>query len=834
MKDVVYAVRTLRRSPGFALTAIATIALGIGATTAIFSVVNAILLRPLPYEDPSRLVLIWGDMRNRGVTDFPFPPADYADLKQQTTLFEDIAAVTTGRGPLIGDDGEPEQVRFAGATPNLFSLLGVNVVAGRNFTEADGTPNPPPPQLGPQGAPGAPGGAAQGPPPPPPLPAIAILSNEFWHRRYNGDRAIIGKFIQLGGQRAEIVGVLEPGVELLFPPGVNVERRPDIYTALRVDYANGSRINVFLRVVGRLKPGVTHAQANAEVERLAVDLRRQFAIKETSGLHFRVEPMQKDLVAEVRPAILALMGAVTFVLLIACANVANLLLVRVSRRERELAVRAALGGSRGKLIRQMLTESLVIAGAGAILGTVLAWAGIRVLLAMAPDTLPRADAVSLDPLVLGFTALAALVAAMAFGVIPALRAARPDLMQVLRMSGRTGGLGAGAKVRNTVVTAEVALSFILLVGCGLMIRSFIELSRSNPGFDPKGVLTFVMDDAGGLNEEGRRAFIQSTRERFAALPGVTSVTAVTPMPLDGNIANLRWGTEKAVTDPSAFQQADLHITLPGYFETMRTPIIAGRDFSDIEMRMDANKVIIDRIAAAKAFGAEPAVGKRLYIRVRTNEPEWYEVIGVVEHQRTITPAADSREAMFFSDGYFGHGAVNRWVLRTNGDPSSLVPAVRAEVERIDQRIPLGEVQPMQAFVDQAMAPTRFALALISVFAVIAGVLAAIGLYGVLTTAVRQRTAEIGVRMVFGAPKASIFQLVIGQGLRLTAAGVTLGLIGAFFITRVMESMLIGVTPTDPLTFVSISVIFVLVAGAACWLPARRAAGLDPAAALREE
>ena len=827
MKNVAYAVRTLRRSPGFALTAIATIALGIGATTAIFSVVNAILLRPLPYEDPERLVLVWGDMRARNYTDFPFPPADYADLKAQTTAFEDIGAVTTGRQPMTDDDGEPEQIRVAGATVNLFRLLGARVIAGRDFVETDGTPPPPPPA--PQ--PGVP--AANVPPPPPP-PGTAILSNEFWHRRYGGDRSVLGKFININGQRSEIVGVLEPGVKLLFPPATNVETSPDVYTALRIDFAGGSRLNALLRVIARLKPGVTIDQAQAQVDRLAIDLRRQFPIKETADLYFRIEPMQKDLVAEVRPAILALMGAVTFVLLIACANVANLLLVRVSRRERELAVRAALGGSRGALIRQMFAESLVIAGTGALLGTFLAWAGIRILLAMAPDTLPRTDAVSLDPAVLGFTAVAALVAAMVFGVIPALRAARPDLMHVLRASGRTGSLGAGAKVRSAVVTAEVALSFILLVGCGLMVRSFIALSNSNPGFDPNNLLTFVMDNPGNQDEEARRAWMQSVRERFAALPGVTAVTVANPLPLDGNIANLRWGTERAQTDPSAFQQADLHIVLPGYFNVMRTPIIAGRDFTEADNRPDQNKVIIDRVAAAKAFGTESAIGKRLLIRVRTNEPEWYEVIGVVEHQRTITPAADSREGMFFVDGYFFHAAANRWALRTSGDPSALVPAVRAEANRIDPNIPLGEVQPMQAFVDVAMAPTRFALALIAVFAVIAGMLAAVGLYGVLSTAVRQRTAEIGVRMVFGAPKATIFQLVIGQGLKLTAIGVVLGLIGAFFVTRVMESMLIGVTPTDPVTFASIALLFGLIAAAACWLPARRAAGLDPAAALREE
>ena len=823
-KDLVYAVRTLRRSPGFALTAIATIALGIGASTAIFSVVNAILLRPLPYADPGRLVLVWGDMRARNVTDFPFPPADYHDLKQEATLFEDFAAVVTGRAPLTDGDGEPEQIRTAGATPNLFTMLGVRMAVGRNFNESDGTPLGPPP---------GDGLAAQGPPPPA-IPASVILSHEFWQRRYGGDRSVVGKFIDLGGQRSQVVGVLEPGVELLFPPSTNIERFPDAFSAMRIDYVNGSRINVFLRVIGRLKPGVTVPQAQAQMDRIASDLREAHPIKKTSDLHIRVEPMQDDLVADVRPSILALMGAVTFVLLIACANVANLLLVRVSRRERELAVRAALGGTRGQLIRQMLTESFVISGAGALLGILLASAGIRVLLALAPNTLPRTDTVALDPLVLGFTIVAAIVAAAVFGIVPAIRAARPDLMQVLRTSGRTSALGAGAMLRNGVVTAEVALAFILLVGCGLMLRSVIAMQNANPGFDPNGLLTFVVQNPRLNTPEERQAFTQQVRERLGGLPGVQSVTAAQPMPLDGLIQNLRWGTEKAVSDPSAFQQADVHIVLPGYFSTMRTALLAGRDFTAADSRPDANLVIIDRVAAAKAFPGQSPIGKRLYIRVRTAEPEWYEVIGMVEHQRTITPAADSREAMFFADGYFFHGAVNRWAVRTAGDPSSLAPAVRAEIARIDPLVPVAEVQPMSAFVDRAMAATRFAFALITVFAVIAGLLAAVGLYGVLSTAVRQRTAEIGVRMVFGAPKASIFQLVIGQGLRLTVAGVVLGLIGAFGITRVMTSMLVGIEPTDPVTFASIAVLFLLIAAFACWLPARRAAGLDPAAALREE
>ena len=824
-KDLLFALRTLRRSPGFALTAILTIALGIGATTAIFSAVNGVLLRPLPYDDPERLVLVWGDMRNRGVTDFPFPPADFADLQTQGTLFQDLAAVATFRQPLAGDEGEPEQVRSAGVTTNIFSLLGTRVVLGRDFEAADGIPVQPPQQQ-----PGAQLAVPDAPPP----PASVILSHEFWSRRYGADSAILGRVINLGGGEQRVIGVLEPGVELHFPPEVNIERTPDTWTAFQIDFPAGSRINVFLRVIGRLKPGVSLAAAQQQADGIAAQLREQFPIKQTAGLYLRLEPIQRDLVAGVRPALLALMGAVTFVLLIACANVANLILVRLSLRERELAVRAALGAGQGQLIRQMLTESLVIAGAGALVGLGLAWAGIRVLIALAPATLPRTGVIALDPVVLGFSALAAIVAAALFGVVPALRAARPDLMHTLRVSGRSNALGAGAIVRNGVVMTEVALSFILLIGCGLMLRSFIELQRSDPGYDPNGVLTVVIQNPRLENAEARRAFVQDVRARLGALPGVRGVTAAGPLPLDGGPGNIRWGTEEALTDPAAFQQADVHTVLPGYFETMRTRLLAGRDYTEADNQAAGNVVIIDRLLAAKAFPTGNAVGGRLLIRARTNEAEWHEVIGVVEHQRNVSPAIDSDEAVFFVDGYFGHGAAGRWAIRTTGDPAAMGPAVRAEIARINPLIPAAELQPMSVFVDRAMAPTRFALALIAAFAAIAAVLAGVGLYGVLSTAVRQRTAEIGVRMVFGAPTTSIFQLVIGQGLKLSLIGVGLGLVGAFALTRVMRSMLIGVTPTDPVTFITIAGVFLAIAGAACWLPARRAAGLDPAAAIREE
>jgi putative ABC transport system permease protein len=831
LKDVAYAWRTLRSNPAFSLTAIITLALGIGASTAIFSVVNAVLLRPLPYADAGRLTLIWGDMVKRDVKDFPFPPGDLPDLRQQGTLFQEMGGVGTFKQPLVGDGGEPEQVNVAGVTENMLTVLRARILLGRNFNASDATPLPPPPQAAPGAPPPAP---AVGPDGQPPLVASWILSYGFWQRRYGGDRNVIGKMIDVGNGRAEIIGVLAPEFELLFPPSTDVERNPDIYTALRIDFATASRTNVFLRMVGRLKPGVTLPQAQQQLDNIAADLRRRFPIKEAAGLHIRAEWMRDDLVADVRPAIIALMGAVSFVLLIACANVANLMLVRAASRERELAVRSALGGTRWGLIRQMLTESMLVAILGALVGFGLAQAGIKLLLVLAPENLPRLESVSADPSVLVFTILAGIVSAAAFGIVPALRASRPDLADILRSAGRTGGLARGRRIRNAVVTAEVALSFVLLIGCGLMLRSFIALQHVDPGYDPKGLLTFFAVSGRPGGPDVQAGIIRQLAERLRAVPGVTGVTAASPLPLDGGIVNARWGTEAAVTDPSKFQQANVHIVLPGYFKVMRSKFLEGRDFTEADNNPNAVLAIIDRNFAAKAFPGQSAIGKRLYVRVRSNDPEWFEVIGVVDRERHETLAADSREAMFLTDGLFGHGAVARWVVRTSGDPNALVPTIRSAIRELDRQMPVSEVQPMTAFVDRAMASTRFALALIATFAAIAVVLAAVGLYGVLSTVVRQRTAEIGVRMAFGANTSSIFQLVIGHGLRLSTIGIALGAVGALALTRGMKTMLVGVRPTDPLTFVAIGVLFMAVAAVSSWIPARRAAGLDPNVALREE
>ena len=825
--DLRLGLRSLVKNRGFALPAILTLVLGIGAVTAIFSVVNAVLIEPLPYRDPSRLVLVSQELRARNVPEFPFPAGDIPDLREKGTVFEDVGTVQTGRQTLGNDLEQPEQVRVAFVTTNVPRLLGVAIAHGRDFTDADGAPLPPPPQPGPAGQPAP---AAAPPPPPPVFPTL--LSYEFWQRRFGGDPAVVGRQLDVNGARADVIGVLAPDSQILFPARTNVERTPDLWVATRINFATASRAIGNMRVVARMKPGVTIAQAQAQMEGLAAELRNTHVIKRNAGVYINAVSMHETLVADVKPAIMALMGAVLFVLLIACANVANLLIAQSVRRERDLAVRTALGAGRGGLIRHMLTESLLLGAIGAAGGLALAQVGIKVLQQIGPATLPRLQSVAIDVRVLAFAIAAALVSVALFGILPALKASRPDVVDVLRRGGRTFGLGAG-RLRSGLVVVEVALSFVLLVGSGLMLRSMIALQRVNPGFDPHGVLTFFMPNI-RVPLPGREAFMARVQSEIAALPGVLSVSGANPLPLDGGTTNMPWGTEAMASDPAQFQQAQTHVVQLGYFETMRVPLLEGRTFSREDNVLDARVVIIDRVLASKAFPGESPIGKRLLTRIGNVDPTPLTIIGVVAHQRHASLAADGREAMFFPDGRNGFGAANRWVVRTSGDPMALAEPVKAAIGRIEPRVAISDVQPMSVYVDRAQAPTRFALVLTSVFAAIAAVLAVIGLYGVLSTSVRQRTAEIGVRMAFGAERAAIFKLIVGRGLLLAVIGMVIGIAAALGLTRFIASLLIGVGTSDPATFTGIAVLFLMVSAIACGVPAYRAARLDPTAALRAE
>ena len=543
--------------------------------------------------------------------------------------------------------------------------------------------------------------------------------------------------------------------------------------------------------------------------------------------------MQRYLVEEVRPAILALLGAAIFLLLIACANVANLLLVRASLRERELAVRAALGGSWWRLLRQMLAEAVLLSGLGTLFGTTFAWLAIRGLILIAPANLPRIESVTMDWRVLAFAAVAGLCAAGIFGVAPAVRAARPDVIRILRGDGRAGGLGAGHWLRNGAVIAEVALSFVLLVGSGLMFRSFLELRRVNPGYDPHGLLTFFTTRDWQLTRQsGRLELLREIHARLSALPGVQNVTAALVLPLGGGFRPTSSVLRPEAPTLASSEGADFQQVWPGYFETLRTPLLAGRTFTEDDNAPGRNVVVIDQLLAAKAFPNESAVGKR--IRLPDPANPWAEVIGVVAHQRLFSLADPGRETIYLSDGFWGIGVSRYWMVRTTADPAKYAAAVRAEIAKVDRQVVVSKMQPMDALVDQDEAGTRLSLLLIGIFALIAVLLASVGLYGVLATVVRQRTAEIGVRMAVGATPASIFKLVVSQGLYLSAVGVAIGLLAALGLTRVMSSMLVGVKATDPSTFAAMTLLFLLVAAVASWVPAARAAGLDAYAALREE
>ena len=824
-KDLIYAFRTLRKSPLFAITAVITIALGIGTSTAIFSVTNTVLLNPLPYKAADRLVLACSDLRQRNVKDFPLSDADFLDLRNGAkSAFEDFAAVNTGRGPVPQADGTPEQVRFAGVSTNFFRVMGAPIAFGRDFEDADGLPQPPVPQAG----------AAPAVPPPLQLPVFAILSHGYFERRFGGNPSAIGQALPVpGGPSPIIVGVLSPGFELLFPPEANMEQFPDIWFAARIAYDTANRNNVQWRAIGRMKPGVTIERAQSEVETITEQLRRVNPVARTAGQYIRLEPMKQHLVSEVRPAILALMGGVIFLLLIACANVANLMLVRASMRERELALRTALGASWWRLVRQTLAEALVISALGMAMGLALAQFGIDALLQIAPENVPRLNSIHIDPAVLAFSTLAALVAAAIFGVAPALSSARPDIMRILRASGRTAGL-AGGMLRNGVVVLEVALCFVLLIGSGLMFRSFLAIQRVDVGFDPHNLLTFQVLGNLGDKPPARQAFMRQFHERLAAMPGVRSLASSFPMPLAGGFNPIRWGTNEALTDQSKFQAADLQIVLPGYFEAMHTPLIAGRTFTEADNTPDRNLLIVDQALASKAFPFQSAVGKRILFRVRTPEAQWGEIVGVVAHQRDVSLATPGREQLYVTDGYMNHGAAGWWALRTTGDPAGYAGRVRDEIRSLSPQLLVSDVDPMDARVLKAQAGTRFSLLLIGIFAAVAALLAAVGLYGVLSTAVRQRTAEIGVRMALGAPPSRVFRLVVGFGLRLSITGIAIGLLAALELTSVLKSMLVGVKPTDPATFVAMAVLFFLIAALASWIPARRAASLDPVEALREE
>jgi predicted permease len=818
VRDLRYAVRSLLRQPGFTAITVATVGLAIGANTAIFSVVQGVLLKPLPYEDPGRLVVIWANLTNRDVPKFPVSPPDLRDMQEQGTLFEDMGGVITFTQSLTGGDTEPEIVDVAGTTANFFGVLGVEPVLGRAFESADADPIPPNTD------------AAAIP------PAVVLLSYEIWQRRYGGDREIIGRTIDINNNASVVIGVMPPRTRLHFGVGT-LTQEIDLWTPLRIDVnAWPARRNVVWAVVGRMRDGVSLEQAEAEVAGISARLRADSNLRETAGWQLDVREMRSELTEEVRPVLLALFGAVAFVLLIACANVSNLFLVRASGREREFAVRASLGGSRGAVVRQLLLESGVLATAGGALGLLLALGGNRLLIALRPTNLPRMDAIGLDLPVLGFTAAASLVAALLFGLFPALKVSNPRLTDALKDRGRSSSLASQRRFRNGIVVAEVALSLVLMVGAGLMIRSFIALQRVDPGFDPNGVLTFNLALPGNRYSAAERtSFLDQFEAELKAQPGVTSVAAASTVPLQNNLAALgRYGPLEALTDESLYGQAAFRVVRPGYFETMSTALVEGSWFAPEHFVDSSAVVLVDEVLAAKLTPNDSPVGQRMLIRFTTLEPVEVEIIGVVRHQRGPSLAHDGTEGVYVTHLYAGTPGNMAYAIRTEGEPGALLPQVRRILRGMDPLLPLSDVRTMDERVADSMTETRFALVLIGVFGLLAMALAAIGIYGVLSHIVRQRVGEIGVRMALGAETSSILGLVLRQAVTLTAIGVVIGLVASTWTTRLMQGLLVGVEPVDVATYALVAVGFFLVAMTASVAPVRRATRVDPVVALRED
>jgi predicted permease len=826
------AVRAGRASPGVAVAMVLTIAIAIAANASVFSVGDALVLRPLPYADADRLVVVTGEMRTRSTGNLPLSEPDVLALQRlATTTFQGVAAVQTRRTLYPREDGALEQVRLASVSTNFFRVIGVAVAQGRDFVDRDGASAPTASSADEEEAWRE--------------STAVILSHEYWQRRFGGRLDVLDQ--ALPGSGVRIVGVLPPRFELYFPPELSVERTPDLWFAARLTSDETRRSTFSHRIVGRLRPGGQVDAAQSEADAVAEHFRASFPLWQSAGFHLRVESFQEYLVADVAPVLVVLAGAAACLLLIACANVSNLLLVRAASRQRDLAVRLALGGHRWRLVQHTLVEALCLGAAGSALGVALAWMGTRALVALAPPDVPRLEAVSMSGSVVLFAAALGVVVAVLSGLGPAMGVSRIDVAGLLASGGRAAGRRGGRQVRHAIVIAQLALSFVLLAGSGLMVRSHAAVTRIDPGFAPQGVLTFRVDGPRFHTPAEREARLHALREQIAALPGVERVTAASALPLADRFNAVRWGPAEALTDATRFQSVDFQAVLPGYFETLHVPVLAGRTFDDADNVSGASRVLVDQDLAEKAFPdavrlkAAPssgsdrwasAVGRRLLLRIRTAEPEWVEVIGVVAHQAFNSLSRRGRPQIFLTDGFLGHGAVSRWAIRTSGaalndNALRALPAIRAG------QLVLTDVRDMDFYINRAQAPTRFSFVLISVLAIAALLLAAVGLFGVLSSAVRQRTAEVGIRIAIGATPRSILLRVLSEGLVLAAIGAGIGLVMALSVSSFLASMLVGVTTTDVPTFTTIGGVLLAVTLGAAWLPARRAAALDPAVTLRQ-
>jgi predicted permease len=771
-----------------------------------------VLLRPLPYAESGRLANIWNDL-GEGAQSLPaVSPADFRDYQRRSRTFESFAAASEAnvvnlRGNLTGS-GEPERVTMNTITWNFFPLLGIQAALGRNFTEAEEAVNG---------------------------PHVVMITDGLWRRRYGADPSLVGRTIQIDGVAHTVVGILPPGFHLLLPAEAFVVTDAEVWAPLQFDYTQVLPRNLtFFTVFGRLRPGVTFTQAQDDMNRIAAEFRVEFPEHKASNLRIRAVPLHEDIVKHARPSLLVLLGAVGLTLLIACANVAHLLLVRATVREGEFALRAALGASRWAVVRQLLTESLVLAAAGGALGLAVAALAIGFLRALHPANLPRLGEIGIDPVVLAFTAAVCMLTSVGFGLVPAIQAARADQRSTLQSSGRGAG-GGRQRIRDLLIVGEVALSVVLLVGAGLLIRSFIALQQVRPGFDPSDLLTFQVSFPSNTYPKGadRRTFLKTLEARLLAIPGVKSVGEISQLPLTGSgpLQPFAFNEETARNFESV--TADGRNVSNDYFKTMNTRLLAGRYFTDDDKAGSPPVVIVDETLARLAWPGQSAVGKQLQVNP-TGDPNMYvEVVGVVEHQRMHDLGRATLPQIFRPLGQ-GTPLTLAFAVEAGVSPQALTGVVRQAVAALDKDLPVDRLMPMEAYVGEGMAQARFSLVLMAVLGGIALLLAAVGIFGVISYSVTQRTREFGIRIALGEDPGSTQRSVIVRGMRLVGVSIAIGLAASLALAQLLAGLLYQVRPADPATFTGISALLACVALVACYLPARRATRVDPAAALRSE
>ncbi|MGH7538555.1 MAG: ABC transporter permease [Gemmatimonadales bacterium] len=798
-QDLRYAVRTLSRTPAVTLIAVVTLALGIGVNTTVFSCVNALFLRPFPYGDPLRLVALRQDNPSRGWTGNEVSHPNFVDWQAQARSFQGIAAHYGSSFNLAGGD-RPERIEGEAVSWNLFGLLRIAPMLGRDFTAQDGLPGAPP---------------------------VALLSAALWQRHFGGDSGIVGRTISLSGQPHTVIGVLPPPHQ--FPAD------QQLWVPIREGLSR-SRGMHYLEVIGRLRDGVTVDQANAELVTLAGRLETQYP-EDNAGWSASVVPLREHEVGEYKLVLQLMMAAVAFVLLIACANVANLLLSRAAARHREIAIRAALGAGRVRIVRQLLTESVLIALAGAALGLVVALWGLDLIVAAVPADKPFWMVFSLDGRVLAFTAAVAIATGVLFGLAPALHAVQTDLHESLKEGSRSAGTaGARQRLRHALVVAEVALSLVLLIGAALMIRSFLLLQRVNPGFDRSNVLSVSVVLAGTKYDSAhtRTAFYTDLLPRLAALPGVLGAAASSAPPLSERSSTSSFTVEGQPTEPGQEPNGSWQAVTAGYLGLLGVPILRGRDVTEQDVRDSSLVAVINRSMARRFWPAEDPLGKRFHFGSADEaDAPWITVVGVagdVRHRR-LSEAPANQFYIVFPQAPF-RGMV--LLVRTAAEPVALARAVRETVRSADDQLPVYSLQSMEQLYRSSMWEQRLYGWMFGAFAGVALLLAVVGLYGVMAYMVTLRTHEIGVRMALGAERANVRRLVVRRGLRLAAIGIGIGLVGAMAVTGTLRGFLFGVTATDPVVFLGIALLLTAVALVASYLPARRAAQVDPVIALRSE